>query len=404
MILKNKNIVLGVCGSISAYKSPLLLRELIKEGANVNVIMTESAKEFVAPKVLSNLSRNPVIIDMFDDSNQSDGSWHISLAHKSDLMIIAPSSATTLGKLANGICDNALIALAIAMPKNVPILIAPAMDTTMWESNAVQRNIEILKRDGFYIIEPEIGELASGIFGKGRLPETTTLLDEIKNILKKKVNTNLLGKKVLITAGPTIEKIDDVRFISNHSSGKMGYSLAIAAQEMGAEVTLISGPVNLTKPDNINLINVQTAQEMFDEVMKVQLANDILIMCAAVSDFTLKDTFNGKIKKGKDENFVLNLERTNDILAELGKIKTQNQTLIGFALESENEIENANKKLVSKNCDYLILNSANKVDSGFGGDKNTVSILSKSNPIKNLPTMLKNELAYEILNEITFKE
>lgn len=400
MSLNGKNIVLGVCGSISAYKSPMLLRELVKKGANVNVVITESAKEFVSHKVLSNLSRNSVICNMFDESNQNDGSWHISLAHKTDLMIIAPCSATSLGKLANGICDNALIALTIALPHNIPILIAPAMDTTMWESKAVQRNVEILISYGYNIIQPEIGELASGIIGKGRLPEIETLVFNIEESIKKKTNFKLSGKKVLITAGPTLEKIDDVRYISNHSSGKMGYSLAIAAQEMGAKVTLISGPVNIPIPDSINIINIFSAQEMYDEVMKVQSKNDILIMCAAVSDFTLKDTFKGKIKKGNDESLILKLDRTKDILAELGEIKTSKQILIGFALESENVIENAKSKLINKKCDYIILNSSNKENSGFSGDKNTVTILSKFKEIKSLPTMSKSKLAFEILNEI----
>jgi phosphopantothenoylcysteine decarboxylase/phosphopantothenate--cysteine ligase len=406
--LQGKKIVLGVTGSIAAYKSALIIRELTKAGADVFVIMTESAAKFITPLSLANLSRNPVSGDMFDMQSQQGGAWHIHRAHECDLMIIAPCSATTLGKLANGICDNSLIAVATALPKDIPLLIAPAMDSTMYESASTQRNLATLESDGAIIIPPDDGELSSGITGPGRLPEIDVIIEQIKTSLESKKKTEidsvskiaLKGKKVLITAGPTREKIDDVRFISNYSSGKMGFALAEVAVKNGAEVTLISGPVNIGIPKNINYIAIESANEMYEAVLKQFDNCDICIMSAAVSDFAPLISHEGKIKKDKQEGqFSLELKLNTDILSKLGSIK-ENQILVGFALESSNEIANAKSKLRNKNCDLLVLNSANKPDSGFEGDRNTITILNKNDKIVPYPVMTKMKCATVIFEQI----
>lgn len=442
MNLNDKNIILGITGSISAYKSPMLIRELVKAGANVNVVMTSSARQFVTEEVLSNLSKNHVICELFDHTLQDDGAWHIHLAHKADLMIIAPCSAATMGKLANGICDNSLTVVSMALPKSCPLLIAPAMDTTMYENPATQNNIKRLKDFNYKIIPPESGELSSGIVGMGRLPEISFLFDEIvssldlKNdnssnfksddslneavrkhkeseeqikfdtelelqILKNEhlVRTKVEGKNILITAGPTVEKIDDVRYISNHSTGKMGYALATACRDMGANVILVSGPTNIDVPENISVVDVNSAEEMYREVIKLKQEQDIFIMTAAVSDYTPEKVFDGKIKKGT-EKLNINLVKTKDILKEVGVGKNEGQYIIGFALESNNEIEYGRKKLVDKKCDMVVVNSANKSDSGFGGDKNKITILKKGGQSTSYPVMSKLECAFKILENI----
>lgn len=456
--LKNKKILLGVTGSIAAYKSPLIVRELIKAGAHVNVIMTNAAENFVTRTVLSNLSRNPVVKEMFEASNQDSGAWHIQLAHWCDIMAIAPCSATTLGRIANGICDSALATVTIALPKETPLIIFPAMDSTMWVHPATQRNINIVKQDGAVIVPPEDGELSSGLSGPGRLPEIMTIIEKIAenmNITDEKtgdsiiININndavitdkiieeavykpvqtlddivekdkwnaeleleklkllkelgsLKNKKVLITAGPTIEKIDDVRFISNHSSGKMGYAIAKAAENAGARVTLVSGPVNQEGTPGIKLINVTSADEMFDAVLEEFPDTDIAILAAAVSDYTPVNPIKGKMKKSSIGDFLtLELQTTNDILATLGIEKTEDQLLVGFALESENEIDNAEKKLREKNCDIIVLNYANRENSGFGGDNNTITILDNKGNITDFNAMSKDECAIIILKNIS---
>jgi phosphopantothenoylcysteine decarboxylase/phosphopantothenate--cysteine ligase len=462
-ILKNKKILLGVCGSIAAYKSPLLVRELVKQGALVNVIMTPSAKEFVSPLVLKNLSRSDVAIDMFGDSEQSGGAWHIELAHWCDLMIIAPASATTLGKLANGIADNALSAVSLALPREIPFLVSPAMDSTMWLHPATQRNISLIASYGSIIIQPEEGELSSGIIGPGRMPEIGTLVNKISAKLsdpgyqeKKKTNldeivdhvesisspqdeiekavskpykpiaqaveenklnaeidleemkekllttpvspTLLKGKKILITAGPTYEKIDDVRFIGNYSSGKMGHALATEARKMGADVTIICGPITLITPPGVRRIDVESAKEMFDEVMQAFPNSHISILSAAVADYTPKIKTDGKIKKeDAGDSMTLELSTTNDILATLGQKKDDKQVLVGFALESTNELENGAKKLEKKNADMIVVNSANKPQSGFGGDDNTITMLHRNGKIEPYPPMSKLLCARVIL-------
>jgi phosphopantothenoylcysteine decarboxylase/phosphopantothenate--cysteine ligase len=450
-IFAGKKIIIGVSGSIAAYKTPLLVRELMKSGATVKVLMTPSAKNFVSPLVLANLSQNPVWIEMFDENAQKDGAWHIHTAHDCHAMIIAPCSATTLGKLANGICDNALVAIATALPNNVPLLIAPAMDFTMLDNPATQRNINQLKDWGATIIPPDEGELSSGLYGRGRLPEISVLMDYLKNALTNKLNKNnsekvikeklkevyskpvnkfnddnekikwqaeyelqvlknkldisqlniLKNKRVIITAGPTIEKIDEVRFISNFSSGKMGYAIAETCRNAGMLVTLISGQVSLPKIDGINTLYVESAQEMYDKTIGFKDAYDIAILSAAVADFTPKIKFDGKIKKESGlDSMTIELEKTKDILGELGKIKKENQILIGFALEYDNELENAKKKLNSKNCNLLVLNSSSKPDSGFGGDNNTITILDNVGKVEELQTMSKKDCSIVILSSI----
>ncbi len=464
--LKGKKILLGVTGSISAYKSALLVRELIKVGAEVRVVMTPSAKEFITPLTLSNLSRNPVIVDMFDKQYQTEGAWHIKLVHWCDLMIIAPCSAATIGKIANGICDTALTTLAIALPKDIPLLIAPAMDSTMLEHFSTKKNLDNLSENGIIIIPPEEGELSSGLIGPGRLPETNVLMEYIASAIDKSIKTKVSeifkstdieftetdkpfeqkfeeilenttskledvilkdnisveyelkelklaekrkefesfyqGKKVMITAGPTYEKIDDVRFISNYSSGKMGYALARQAKLAGAEVVLISGPVEIAAPDGVKLIKVETADEMFDSAVEEFKDTDIAILAAAVADYTPINPVKGKIKKSETgERLILELQLTNDILATLADVKQENQILVGFALESINEVENGWKKLKEKNCDIMIVNSLNQPQSGFRSDYNTITILTRKGTEDYYPPMSKEDCAIEILNKIS---
>jgi phosphopantothenoylcysteine decarboxylase/phosphopantothenate--cysteine ligase len=353
-IFKNKKILLGVTASIAAYKSPLIVRELVKLGAHVNVIMTPAAKNFVTPMTLTNVSRNPVAVEMFDKDLQDSGAWHIQLAHWADIALIAPCSATTLGKLANGICDNALSTVITALPREIPLLIAPSMDSTMWLNPSTQRNVRQMQTDGALIIPPGEGELSSGIIGPGRLPDISVVIDYVYRALKgwvyeekservfmsdggnkfkdnleqiaeqhkaieesdkltaaiqleqmkkamseKQQPQTLKGKKVVITAGPTHEKIDDVRFLGNHSSGKMGYAIATAARNAGANVVLVSGPVSLNPPEGVTTINVYSAQEMYDATIVEFPDADIGIMCAAVADYTLKKPFDGKLKKSE---------------------------------------------------------------------------------------------------------
>lgn len=466
--LLGKKIILGVTGSISAYKSPMLVRELVKAGAEVNVVISESAQQFVTKEVLSNLSKNKVISHLFDKDLQNDGAWHIHLAHKADLMLIAPCSATTIARLANGLADSALSTLALALPSDIPILISPAMDSTMWENVAVQRNISQLIADGIIVIPPAYGELSSGIVGIGRLPEIREIVNQVQahinskrkinqlieykyeakkdlninsksektkesnsevkeevlsqyqansNIEKKSiavqsnesnntkgkkaVSTNISNKKVLISAGPTIEKIDDVRFISNFSSGKMGYALADEAMLMGANVTLVSGPVNISAPMNVKKIDVVTAEEMFNVMTRMADGFDIIIMCAAVADFTPVHKASGKLKKDQyGDHFTISFKKTKDILLELGKNKKENQTLIGFALESENKLENGRKKLESKKCDMIIVNHIGDKHKVFGDDYNTISILKNEGDDIHFPSMSKSKCAREILLEI----
>lgn len=397
MDFKGKKIVLGITGSIATYKTPMLVREFIKRGAEVKVVATKAAAEFVSFMVLENLTHNFVISDMFDNRMDGEGAWHIEWAHWCDFMLIAPCSATSLSKLATGNCDNPLSCVAIALPKDRPLIIAPAMDFTMFEHPATQNNIAVLEKYGAKFIQPESGELASGLIGSGRLPDFSVILQ--KSWEYYTLSNELVGKKVLITAGPTIEKIDDVRYISNFSTGKMGYAIAERALHKGASVTLISGPTHIKPPLVEHFVSITSAEEMANAVKECYMEQDIIIMAAAVADYSPSEQFQGKIKKDNAE-MTLELTKTEDILKFLGNNKKEEQVLIGFALESQDALENAKKKLVDKKCDFLVLNVANQMDSGFGGDNNTIIVLNKEGEIKNFPMMSKVECAETILSMV----
>jgi phosphopantothenoylcysteine decarboxylase / phosphopantothenate---cysteine ligase len=503
------NIIVGISGSIAAYKATLLVRELQRKGASVRVVMTPSATRFIPALTLQNLTKHSVAVEMFDESAQSGGSWHIHLARWCDAMIIAPCSATTLGKLAHGICDTALVTVATALIPKQTLFIAPAMDTEMWLHPSTQRNYTLLRSAGAIFIPPAEGELASGFVGIGRLPETDVLVQTVldtfgvirfstafsttesnnqesfatnaqsaKNAQSAQTtqalprdpftdyqsfshrfdtyaeqmgatNTNapetapdlankpvvsvqdaaeagafdaelelskikqarsgttpnatsvpypLVGKTVLITAGPTHEKIDDVRFIGNYSSGKMGFALAQEAAQMGATVVLVSGPVELPTPSGVQRVNVESARAMFDEVMSRRAEANIL--AAAVADFTPFEKYDGKIKKEETgETMTLRLTKTPDILAAVGAIKSDTQVIVGFALEASNHIENAQKKLSSKRADIIVLNALGQPQSGFDTNDNTITLVENES-VKNFPPMPKHECARVILQRI----
>lgn len=394
-MLKGKNILLGVCGSIASYKSAYLTRLLVKAGANVRVIMTNDAKSFITPLTLSTLSKNPVYSDYFDEAT---GEWnnHVDFGLWADYFLLAPATANTLAKLANGLCDNLLAATYLSA--KCPIYFAPAMDLDMWKHPATQENISKLERYGNIQIKPEYGELASGLVGEGRMAEP----EEIISFLKAHIKTTLpfSGKRVLITAGPTYEPIDPVRFIGNHSSGKMGFALAEELSAQGAEVILISGPSSeRTISDNILRIDVGSSGEMLNEVLEHFTESDITIMSAAVADYRPKEISTEKIKKHCNE-FNLELVKTTDILSELGKRKHNGQILIGFALETENEEENAKDKLVRKNLDFIVLNSLRDKGAGFKRDTNKVTIIDRNLTIKTYPLKTKQEVAKDICQKI----
>ncbi|TDX48164.1 phosphopantothenate-cysteine ligase /phosphopantothenoylcysteine decarboxylase [Halanaerobium congolense] len=385
------NIVLGVTGGIAAYKSVQIASNLTKLNHNVYTIMTESAVEFVSPLTFHSITHLPVENDLFTSSGEEVK--HIDLADKADLFLIAPATANFIAKAAAGIADDLLTTVLLAT--QAPIMIAPSMNVHMFENPIVQKNMKTLADLGFNIITPDSGYLACGYTGKGRLPEPERLVEEVKRKLSKK---DLKNKKVVITAGPTRESLDPVRFLSNYSSGKMGYALAKAASYRGAEVKLISGPSAVEVPLGVELAQIETAEEMKEAVFAEYKNADLVIMAAAVSDYRPQEIMTEKIKKS-GENLVLKLERTTDILAELGKNKKNSQLLVGFAAESENLLENAQKKLSKKQADYIIANDISNQSIGFGSDKNQVSILSKEGIVK-LPTADKEKLAHQILNYI----
>ncbi|SDB95846.1 bifunctional phosphopantothenoylcysteine decarboxylase/phosphopantothenate--cysteine ligase CoaBC [Halanaerobium congolense] len=385
------NIVLGVTGGIAAYKSVQIASNLTKLNHNVYTIMTESAVEFVSPLTFHSITHLPVENDLFTSSGEEVK--HIDLADKADLFLIAPATANFIAKAAAGIADDLLTTVLLAT--QAPIMIAPSMNVHMFENPIVQKNMKTLADLGFNIITPDSGYLACGYTGKGRLPEPERLVEEVKRKLSKK---DLKNKKVVITAGPTRESLDPVRFLSNYSSGKMGYALAKAASYRGAEVKLISGPSAVEVPLGVELAQIETAEEMKEAVFAEYKNADLVIMAAAVSDYRPQEIMTEKIKKS-GENLVLKLERTTDILAELGKNKKSSQLLVGFAAESENLLENAQKKLSKKQADYIIANDISNQSIGFGSDKNQVSILSKESIVK-LPTADKEKLAHQILNYI----
>ena len=463
--LAGLRILLGVTGSIATYKTPQMVRDLQRAGAEIRVAMTNAAEQFVAPLALVNVSRHDVALDMFAADAQRGGSWHIHLAHWCDLMLIAPCSATTLARIAGGFADNAVSALALALPAKRPLLLAPAMDADMWQARATQRNVKLLSDDGVKFVGPETGELASGLSGSGRLAELETIVSELKHYrpvaprevkqsqtpasaqshaaqperdivaealarptfpledaaaadrmtaelefeqLKKSggvppvaQSESLRGVNIVISAGPTREKIDDVRYLTNHSSGKMGYALAEVAAARGAVVTLVSGPTNLKTPSGVRRVDVESAADMFKAVMAEHGRADVYIMSAAVADFTPVQQSAGKIKKTDiDGNLNLEFTRTQDILAALGEHKRTKQLVIGFALEAKDALANAQSKLERKNADMIVLNELNKSQSGFGGDDNTITLIRKDKAPLSFPPASKVDCAGVILDAV----
>ena len=394
-MLENKKIVLGITGSIAAYKACLLVRLLIKKGAEVQVVMTPAAKEFVTPLTLATLTQKPVVSEFFD---RRDGSWHshVSLGLWADAMLIAPASASTIGKMANGIADNMLVTTYLSM--RAPVFVAPAMDLDMYAHPSTQQNLQRLISYGNHIIEPATGHLASNLEGKGRMEEPEKIVEALEQFFAKR--SRLSGKKVLITAGPTYEKIDPVRFIGNYSSGKMGFALAEVCAEQGADVTLISGPVTLqTKHSGIHRIDVESAAEMYEAAVKNFPKSDIAILCAAVADFTPKVTADKKIKRKGDE-MVLRLQPTEDIAAALGALKKKKQIMVGFALETDNELKNAKEKMVRKNLDFIVMNSLQDKGAGFRVDTNKVTIIDRHQGLTSYGTKSKRGVAEDIVEEI----
>jgi phosphopantothenoylcysteine decarboxylase / phosphopantothenate---cysteine ligase len=394
-MLKGKKILIGITGSIAAYKIPYLIRLLVKEGAEVQVVLTENARDFITPLTLSTLSKRPALTYPF---NPDDGAWnnHVELGGWADLMLIAPASAATLSKMAAGQADNLL--LTIWLSAKCPVFFAPAMDLDMYKHIATQNNIRQLVAYGHRLIEPQVGELASGLCGAGRMEEPENILNEIKAFFL--TGQQLQGKKVLVTAGPTCEPIDPVRFIGNYSSGLMGFSIAEEAAYRGAEVTLIAGPTHLkTHHPHISRIDVSTALEMLEKTLEFFPTSDITIMSAAVADFTPANPENRKIKKSGD-GLALELKATKDILAELGKQKSGNQKLIGFALETDNALDNAQKKLNTKNLDLIVLNSLQDKGAGFATATNKVTIINRQGKQFDYPLKSKKEVASDICNKI----
>ena len=392
--LESKEVLLGVTGSIAAYKAVELVSRLIKLGASVNVIMTENATQLVSPLTFQTISRNPVMVDMFAEVDE----WqpgHISLADKADILVIAPATANIVAKLAHGIADDMLSTTALAV--RCPILVAPAMNCHMYDNPIFQENLEILRRHNFAFVEPEYGQLACGYEGKGRLADMEKIIQKIQRLLN--TSQDFKGKTILVTAGPTREALDPVRFITNRSSGKMGYAVAEAAVSRGAEVILISGPTALSAPADVELVNVETAIQMRDEVVKYANQADAVIMAAAVSDYRPRVVSPQKIKKEKDQ-LTLALERNPDILAELGQNEPNGPILVGFSMETENLLDNAIKKLKDKNADLMVANDVSQEGAGFDVDTNIVWIIDSSGSERKLPLMSKRDVAEVILDEV----
>ena len=412
--LKGKKIVLGITGSIAAYKACLIIRELIKAGAEVQVVITPAGKEFITPITLSALTHKPVISEFFA---QRDGTWnsHVDLGLWADAMLIAPCTASTLGKMANGIADNMLITTYLSM--KAPVFIAPAMDLDMYKHPSTQENMARLVSFGNHIIEPASGFLASGLEGKGRMEEPEIIIEKLdkffrgekqeeqkawqNHALQESQEEGMSGKKVLITAGPTYEKIDPVRFIGNYSSGKMGFALAEECARRGAEVTLVAGPVSLKCSEAIHRIDVESCEEMYQAATEAFKGSDAAILCAAVADFRPATQATQKIKREKDD-LVLRLEPTHDIAAALGKMKTEKQVLVGFALETNDEESNAKKKLEKKNLDFIVLNSLQNKGTCFQSDENQISIISKEGQ-RDYEKKAKQEVARDIVEEIELR-
>jgi phosphopantothenoylcysteine decarboxylase/phosphopantothenate--cysteine ligase len=395
-MLQGKKIILGITGSIAAYKAAFLTRLLIKAGANVQVVMTESATKFIPAITLSTLSKQKVLVELIDEQNWNN---HVELGLAADLLLIAPASANTIAKMSNGICDNLL--MAIYLSAKCPVAFAPAMDLDMWLHPSTKKNVQQLQSFGNHLIDVEDGELASGLVGKGRMAEPETILNWVENYCTEKKNLEKLsGKKILITAAPTHEMLDPVRFIGNNSSGKMGIAIAEAAANAGATVTLLLGATSLQPQNsNIKIINCTTAQSMFDNATKLFLENDIAVCAAAIADYTPINVAEEKIKKA-DERITVELKKTPDTLLALGKMKSKNQILIGFALETNNELENAKAKLKNKNADVIVLNSTKNKNTTFGFDTNQITIIEK-NRIVEFELKPKTSVAIDILNYLT---
>lgn len=394
MSLKGKRIVLGITGSIAAYKACVLIRELIKAGAEVQAVMTPSAKEFITPLTISTLTHKPVISEFFD---RRDGSWHshVDIGLWADAMIIAPATASSIAKMSNGVADNMLITTYLSM--RAPVFVAPAMDVDMFSHTATQKNIKTLRSYGNIIIEPETGELASGLEGKGRMEEPAVIAKSLEAYFKSQ--NQLKGKRVLITAGPTYEKIDPVRFIGNYSSGKMGYALAEECAERGAEVELVSGPVSINlNRANIHITKVESAAQMYAAAVNAFPKTDIAILCAAVADFTPRETKDVKIKREKGD-MAIQLVPTKDIAAELGRMKKESQFMVGFALETNDETNNAINKLKAKKLDFIVLNSLNDKGAGFSVDTNKITIISDTSKYE-YSLKPKREVAKDIIDKI----
>ncbi|MDO4554565.1 MAG: bifunctional phosphopantothenoylcysteine decarboxylase/phosphopantothenate--cysteine ligase CoaBC [Lachnospiraceae bacterium] len=392
-MLKNKTVVLGVTGSIAAYKMANVASMLVKLNCDVHVIMTENATKFINPITFETLTNHKCLIETFDRNFQFHVA-HVSLGQKADCMLVAPASANVIGKLANGIADDMLTTTAMAA--TCPKLIAPAMNTQMFRNPVVQDNLKKLTGYGYEVIAPASGRLACGDTGAGKLPDEETLVNYIlKTIAKKK---DLLGKKILVTAGPTRESLDPVRFLSNRSSGKMGYAVAKMAMLRGADVTLVSGPVSISAPPFVHLIPVESAGEMFEAVTNVSDLQDIVIKAAAVADYQPAEVARDKMKKS-DSDMSIPLERTKDILGYLGEHKKKGQFLCGFSMETKDMIENSRKKLVKKNLDLIIANNVKEQGAGFATDTNIVTLIAE-NELKELPIMTKEEVADQILTEI----
>lgn len=392
-MLKGKKIVLGITGSIAAYKSCLIIRALIKHGAEVQVVITPSGKEFITPITLSALTHKPVISEFF---SQHDGTWHshVDLGLWADAMLIAPCTASTLGKMAHGVADNMLITTYLSM--KAPVFIAPAMDLDMYQHPSTQANLQQLKSYGNRIIEPASGFLASGLEGKGRMEEPEKIVEQLDIFFNS--SADLRGKHIMITAGPTYEKIDPVRFIGNYSSGKMGYALAEECYRRGAEVTLISGPVSLSCSEGIRRIDVESCEEMYEQAIKAFPQQHAAILCAAVADFKPENVAETKIKREKDDLF-LRLKPTQDISSTLGKMKTSDQHIVAFALETNNEEQNAKHKLEKKNADFIVMNSTRNPGTTFQSDENQITIIHKEGK-KEYAKKPKTDVAKDIVDEL----
>lgn len=394
-MLKNKTVVIGVSGGIAVYKACDIVSRLKKLNANVHVIMTNNATEFVTPLTFQSLSQNYVVNDMFEEPKTWDVE-HISLAKKADVFLIAPATANVIGKIANGICDDMLTTTVMATTGKV--LIAPAMNTNMYRNPILQRNITILKELGYNFVNPESGRLACGDVGEGKLAQPEVIVNEVVNLLIDK-EKDLQGQKIMITAGPTVESIDPVRYLTNRSTGKMGYAIAKQAANRGAEVTLVSGPTNIAPPSNIKkLIKIESAKDMYNAIIENFDDNQVIIKSAAVADYKPKTYSDKKIKKN-DDDLVIKLDRNKDIAYELGKIK-KDKILVGFAAETNDIIENAKGKIQKKNFDFIVANDLTEEGAGFGTDTNIVKIIDKEGNINKYPQMKKDEVANVILDKV----